>query len=121
MPVLRTPTEPPRDMDHAWCDLTLQSRYDRPAFAGETFEPERDQKRLENLLKRVERLMSDGEWRTLQMISAACRGTEASCSARLRDLKRGGYQLLKRRVGDRTSGLWTYAIGRPVEAVSETE
>lgn len=66
----------------------------RPTFDGTTFQVERDGDRLSALLARVRDFLSDGEWHTLGEIHAACGGTEASCSARLRDLRKakfGGY------------------------------
>lgn len=47
--------------------------------------------RLEKLLDRVKGLMKDGQWRILRDIQRACGGTEASCSARLRDLRKVGF------------------------------
>lgn len=58
------------------------------SFDGETFCPERDEQRLTSLMERVYTFMADGEWRTLSEISRACRGSEASVSARLRDLRK---------------------------------
>lgn len=60
-----------------------------PNFGGETYEPEHDAIRLKGLLARVLTFMSDGQWHTLRQICDACGGTEASCSARLRDLRKG--------------------------------
>lgn len=69
-------------------------------FDGETIgegdsEGLSDNERLGGLLLAVREFMSDGEWHTLAEIQRACGGTEASCSARLRDLR-------KERFGKRT-------------------
>jgi len=80
------------------------------AFDGKTYEPERDYERLKGQLARVRDLMSDGNWRTLTMISKVCGGTEASVSARLRDLRKQKYGSLnveRRYVHD---GLWEYRV-----------
>lgn len=64
-------------------------------------------------MKRVLSLMSDGKWRTLSEIHEAVGGTEASVSARLRDLRKpkfGGYTVLRRRVGDPRRGMWEYKL-----------
>jgi hypothetical protein len=79
-------------------------------FGGVTFDPTADGERLLTLLRRVQYLMSDGAWRTLAEIQQECGGSEASVSARLRDLRKrqwGGHCVLRRRV-DR--GLWQYRV-----------
>ena len=79
-------------------------------FDGETYEPEIDQKRLTGQLLRVYTLMSDGHWRTLAQIAKEAQGSEASVSARLRDLRKerfGRYRIDKRRV---VGGLWEYKM-----------
>lgn len=58
------------------------------AFDGETYEPELDFDRLTTLLERVYKRMSDGHWHTLAELATHCGGTEASVSARLRDLRK---------------------------------
>jgi len=75
---------------------------------------ERDQKRLNTLQGRVWTLMRDGAWRTLLEIQAVVGGSEASVSARLRDLRKpawvkvyGECEVQKRR---RTEGLWEYRV-----------
>lgn len=61
------------------------------AFDGDTYEPDQDHARLKGQLWRVFQLMSDGKWRTLAEISDSAGGTEASVSARLRDLRKDKY------------------------------
>ena len=82
-------------------------------FAGETFDEAKDGKRLRSQLDRVRALMIDGEWRTLGDISMRCGGSEASVSARLRDLRKatmGLHQVERRRLG---RGLWQYRVLPP--------
>lgn len=61
------------------------------AFGGSTYNPERDFERLSGLLSKVYDLMSDGVERSLKQIANATGGTEASVSARLRDLRKEQY------------------------------
>lgn len=83
------------------------------AFDGATYEPSRDYERLNGQLARVRDLMNDGNWRTLAMIRKVVGGTEASISARLRDLRKkkyGSVNVERRYLND---GLWQYRIARP--------
>ncbi len=68
-----------------------------PCPLGETFEPERDRERLGAQYCRVRDLMADGAWRSLSEIRAATDYPEASISARLRDMRRDGYTVQRRR------------------------
>ena len=80
------------------------------AFDGATYSAERDYKRLERLIDRVYGLMSDGQWHTIPEISEACGGSQTSCSARIRDLRkeqRGGHQVEAEHVRE---GLWRYRL-----------
>lgn len=61
------------------------------AFDGHTYEPRQDHARLRGQLERVAALMGDGRFHTLQEIATAAGGTEASVSARLRDLRKPKY------------------------------
>jgi hypothetical protein len=83
-------------------------------FQGETFVAELDAVRLSGLLECVFGVMKDGRWRTLDEIKAATnRGTEASISARLRDLRKpkfGGYTVNRRRRGDAKKGIHEYQL-----------
>ena len=81
-------------------------------FDGKTFDPDLDGERLRTLLMRVHRLMHDGEWRTLQRIVLACGGSEASVSARLRDLRKAkwGAHTVERRRHPDGHGLWLYRV-----------
>lgn len=92
-------------------DLSHPDTPAAPQFAGETFDASRDANRLKGLLGRVWSFMRDGQWRTLAEIQQACGGTEASCSARLRDLRKdwaGKHTIERQRVDD--SGLWQYRM-----------
>jgi uncharacterized protein (DUF2132 family) len=84
----------------------------RDLFDGDTFDGELDGTRLRTLLMRVHRLMHDGEWRTLRRIMMACGGSEASVSARLRDLRkaRWGAHTVERRRHPDADGLWLYRV-----------
>jgi len=57
-------------------------------FDGATVDPAIDWERLNTLQGRVYRFMQDGQWRTLRSIADRCGGSEASVSARLRDLRK---------------------------------
>ena len=79
-------------------------------FGGETFNATEDGKRLTSHLQKVFDLMKDGRWRTLRDISDAVGCTEASASARLRDLRKkwaGNHIVDRRRVA---GGLYEYML-----------
>ncbi len=96
--------------------LPLLEMPSEPRFDGITCKPERDGKRLNSQLEAVRRLMLDHEWRTIPAIALHLRlsqipCTEASVSARLRDLRKerfGGYNV-ERQLGA-SDGLWEYRI-----------
>lgn len=80
------------------------------SFQGNTFSPKLDQVRLTGQLKRVRDYLESGEWKTLTEISKATGDPEASCSARIRDLRKpshGFYTVDRRR---RTVGQWEYQL-----------
>lgn len=77
------------------------------ANRGKTYSPTRDGKRLAGLLQRVQAFMADSQWHTLGEVQAACGGTEASCSARLRQLRANGHTVEREHV---SSGLWRYRL-----------
>jgi len=83
-------------------------------FDGDTFSQRHDGARLGTLLEQVKDLMADGEWRTLEEIRDTLgRGSEASISARLRDLRKpkfGAHETDRRRCGDPADGLWEYRV-----------
>lgn len=78
-------------------------------FDGETFQPE-DAPRLGRQLDRVRELMADGRWRTLGQIAAGAGGSEASVSARLRDLRKARHGRLVVERLNRGGGLWLYRV-----------
>lgn len=83
---------------------------EQPMFDGETFEAERDGKRLGSQLERVRDAMRDGQWWTLIDLAMECGGSEASVSARLRDLRKpkfGNHIIERQYVKD---GLWQYRM-----------
>lgn len=88
-------------------------------FDGNTFDRKRDAKRLTGLLLRVrDYMLSHEDWRTLSQIRDACGGSEASCSARIRDLRKPHYQTDGPLVVDavcKQRGLWYYRVKRGTE------
>src|ERR1035437_8053530 len=81
------------------------------AFEGETYVPALDHKRLTGQLERVFIAMSDGQWHSLDWLAVQANGTEASVSARLRDMRKSKYGsrvIDRRRVG--MSGLFQYRM-----------
>jgi len=81
------------------------------AFDGSTYEPQSDYSRLTGQLARVRAFMADGKWWGLATLAIAAGGTEASVSARLRDLRKskyGSHIIDRRRIG--TSGLFQYRM-----------
>lgn len=83
--------------------------FDGPDLARE------DEKRLTGQLGDVLRVLRVGQWRTLAELSAATKHPEASCSARIRDLRKprfGGYKIDRRRRKP-AAGLWEYRMVLP--------
>lgn len=80
-------------------------------FDGHTYNHSRDYKRLSSLLDDVKHVMSDGQWRTIPTICDTIgASSEASVSARLRDLRKpkfGGYIVERKHIGN---GLWAYRV-----------
>lgn len=82
-----------------------------PHFSGQTYDHERDHKRLSAQYWQVFGLMADGKWRTLEAISRELDGAPTpSISARLRDMrkKRFGSHTVERHYVDR--GLYAYRL-----------
>ena len=66
--------------------------------------------RLKSQLERVEFLMRDSEWHSLEFLATHAGGSEASVSARLRDLRKprfGGYEIER---WHRGGGFWVYRL-----------
>lgn len=82
------------------------------AFDGETYDVSKDYARLKGQLGRVFSLMIDGRWRTLAEIRDEVGGSEAACSARLRDLRKekyGNFAVARERVA---GVLYRYRLDR---------
>ena len=82
-------------------------------FGGDTYDPEKDRERLLTQLGRVRDVMFDGQWHTLAELVVKCGGSDASVSARIRDLRKkrfGAYNVESKRVRD---GLWVYRLELP--------
>ena len=82
-------------------------------FDGETYVQGIDKERLTGQLRRVFDLMQDGQWRTLREIKDVAGGTDASCSARLRDLRKdkfGAFVVNRRRRGEASKGIHEYQL-----------
>lgn len=92
-------------------DLFTYSPPPSVAFDGATYDWRQDHARLKSQLHRVYTFMSDGGWHTLSDISAyGINGSEASVSARLRDLRKeqyGGHEIDRERV---EGGLFRYRM-----------
>lgn len=81
-------------------------------FDGDTFVPMIDHARLTGLLKRVYDIMSDGNWHRLAELAHRAQGSEASVSARIRDLRKekfGGFQVDRKRHKTQ-KGVWLYRL-----------
>jgi hypothetical protein len=85
---------------------------------GDTYDPALDKDRLNKQLGRVYVVLAEGGWFTLAQValysnhlrSDGGRDSEASVSARIRDLRKdkfGGYRVDNRRVA---GGLWEYRL-----------
>ena len=81
-----------------------------PDFDGETYERERDHARLTSQLQRVQDVLVDGAWRTLDEIAIRTGAPAASVSARLRDLRKqkfGGHVIERKYLA---RGLFEYRM-----------
>lgn len=88
----------------------IRVQNEEPTFDGKTFDQQRDGKRLGSQLDSVKALMLDGKWHQLPELVNRCGGTEASVSARLRDLRKekfGGYTIDRRYV---KHGIFEYRL-----------
>ena len=84
-------------------------------FDGDTYEPDKDKVRLTGQLMRVYNAMYDGRWHTLGWLSQVAKASEASVSARLRDLRKdkfGGF-CVERKRSEIARGLWFYRLVLP--------
>jgi hypothetical protein len=81
-----------------------------PLFDGATFNRQRDGARLRGQLDAVRGALLSGGWWTLARLAVAAQGSEASVSARLRDLRKtkfGAYDIERRYVAN---GVWEYHL-----------
>jgi len=78
-------------MQQTEMNFDIGKAYSKPTFGGESYEPTKDKERLMSQVDKVRELMSDGVARTLYEISAKCGCSEASSSARLRDLRKAQF------------------------------
>lgn len=90
-------------------------------FDGATYDPAKDKKRLRRQLGKVFEAMRDGQWKTLPRLAGIVCRSEASISARIRDLRKpkfGSYVVERRRLGRAESGLFEYRLlsadGKPI-------
>lgn len=82
-------------------------------FDGSDYDPAQDNSRLVPQYERVFGLMQDGEWRTLEEISAVVKAPSASVSAQLRHMRKerfGSHDVQKRTRGERKGGLYEYRV-----------
>ena len=95
-------------MSDEW-DLFNQPTLDGPRD-GDTFNPYRDEERLNKQMRRVFSVMRDQRWHSLKAISVTTGDPEASVSARLRDFRKpkfGGLVLNRRHIAE---GLFEYQL-----------
>lgn len=72
-----------------------------------TYIESRDGERLKLQQDKVRALMKDGYWRTLEEISLMTGAPPASASARLRQLRKEGYEVQREYL---RRGLWKYRV-----------
>jgi hypothetical protein len=82
-----------------------------PEPKGDTYDPDRDGPRLAAQARAVLEFCLAHDWVTLRALADACGAPEASVSARLRDLRRAGFQVERQYVA---RGLHKYRV-RPAE------
>ena len=83
-----------------------------PKFSGDTYDAERDGRRLNRQLMAVWMVVRDERWRTLAQIADETGEPEASISARLRDFRKPhimGATVDRRHLN---KGLWEYRVIR---------
>ena len=83
-----------------------------PKFSGDTYDAERDGRRLNRQLMAVWMVVRDERWRTLAQIADETGEPEASISARLRDFRKP--HIMGATVDSRhlNKGLWEYRVIR---------
>lgn len=100
--------------------MTQMSLLDyRPRFFGSSFDESIDGPRLGKQQAKVNELMGDGEWRSLQSIARITGYPEASISARLRGARHpqhGGWTVERKRIGE-GRGTWVYRFIKPEQGI----
>lgn len=89
-------------------------------YGGVTFDPARDEERLNEQTVRVYRAMLDEQWHSLYELETATGDPLQSISARLRDLRKaefGGFDVQRRRRSGSDS-VWEYCMQPPKSAPS---
>ncbi len=92
-----------------------------PDFSGPVYDPGFDHDRLAGQILRIYELMQDGRWRTLAEIAEVTGDPPASVSAQLRHLRKprfGAHNIAKRPRGERSRGLWEYAMEKAQQDAS---
>ena len=85
-------------------------------FVGIEYPDSLDGERLSNQIERIISLMTDGEWRTHLEIASLTMSPQSSVSSQLRNLRmkeNGGYEVQRRRRGEKKSGLFEYRVLSP--------
>jgi hypothetical protein len=80
-------------------------------FDGDTYEADKDCARLTGQLERVYGLMQSGDWFTLSQLARFANCSEASASARIRDLRKpkwGAHKIERERIP--FTGLFMYRM-----------
>ena len=89
-------------------DMHLTNTKNR--FAGDDYQPMRDDLRLTGQLLRIWRVVCDGSWRSLNWISEKTGDPHASISAQLRHLRKerfGAHTVEKKHMG---AGFYLYRV-----------
>lgn len=74
-----------------------------------TLDMQKDGARLRTQMDRVRSIMGSGEWFTLNVLALCTGGSEAGVSARIRDLRKEGRTVERRRIPGE-NGLWEYRL-----------
>ena len=90
--------------------MQQQSLLDWVPIGGTTFNHTFDAERLACQARKVYDLMRDSQWRTLSEIRELISQPEASISARLRDLRKLGLTVERRRRGNPKQGIHEYRV-----------
>jgi hypothetical protein len=106
LPIDEAPAEPVRPTFEMQVDAIPEPE----RFDGATYDAAQDGPRLTGQIKAVYDFMAPGEWHTLADIADATGASEASASARLRDLRKwrfGHHSVERERIAQ---GLYAYRL-----------